>query len=581
MGSSGLRYPQTKPSASLLHGTGYFKKQRQNFPEIGGSAASLWQGFAMRKLLIGLIAPALVASSLTGAAHAATKAGASCPKQGAKAVTGNQAFVCLRIGRKLVWSKSGKPSMSADPSASNAVAPTSTPSPTPALYIASDQTNITTIYDTEGCAVGYDANGAEVTKPILQALVNNTWVDVKTIEIGWQKTCVNPDLPDNKYFAYAKVALADKLYVRWKFIGPVKMLFNTYDQNGNGVTGGFQFHQVKRVPLYDPPSMVGTNPITFANITSRINDIGPTVWQNAQDVIARNKDLPGATVPFEIYRSPHLDSSFYKDASTWMTRVNALYANFAKPTKAYLYFTTYDDLVTTSAEIGKTFQPVFAQAVSGLYGSTIYGRSANCVGDSPGGAHTQFPELLAIFTGGSCTNGQSNNEQMVTHEYTHQIQEAQLWNGEYSPRDFLEPCWMTEGQVGVTSASELPSLQDFLATMKRVPHPYLLSVDGLNYDGNPKITWTKEYMLNYFKDANQPRACRKTNQYALSYSAGMLTVEALAAIRGIEAPMSFEQKLGANIPFEKAFLDTFGISWDEAAPILAEVVATQMAQGSN
>ena len=458
-------------------------------------------------------------------------------------------------------------------------APKQSATPKKVFYKAPKSAPLSTIYDTEGCAVGFDSSGKQVTTPILQALVNNVWLDVKTIEIGWKKTCNDSRLPNNKYFAFARAALGNNLKIRWKFIGPVNIFGR--DESGNGISRPVTFYQRKKVVFYDPPPMAGANPITFANITSRIDEIAPIVWQNSQDVIAQNANLPGAKTPFVIYRSPHLGDGFYKDASLWMKRVNSLYANFAHPIKTYLYFTTGQDLESTYKEVSKSINDSYARDIKELYGSSIFGRSIDCKGSSPGRAHTQFPELIGMVFAGSCIDGEFNNEDMVTHEYTHQIQEAQLWNGQRSGRDIVEPCWMVEGQATLTAGVELDTLQRYLDTKFGMSHPYLLGPGGTDYVDNPKITWTKEYVLNYYKDANIPSECKKTNKFALSYSVGFLTVEALSAIRGIESHMSFEQKLGAGVPYDKAFLDTFGITWDEAAPILATVVATQMAKVNN
>ena len=119
----------------------------------------------------------------------------------------------------------------------------------------------------------------------------------------------------------------------------------------------------KIIDFYDAPLLGGVDPITFENITSRVDDIAPSVWQNAQDVIAANMNLPGAKTPFVIYRSPNLKDSFYKDATTWMQRVNSLYANFDQPYKTYLYFTTGQDLESTYKEVSKRFENGYAQDI--------------------------------------------------------------------------------------------------------------------------------------------------------------------------------------------------------------------------
>ena len=337
----------------------------------------------------------------------------------------------------------------------------------------------------------------------------------------------------------------------------------------------------KIVDFYDAPPLEGVNLITFQNINSRIDDISPIVWQNAQDVIAKNMNRPGAKTPYKIYHSPGMGVDFYKYARKSMERVNSLYANFALPVKTYLYFTTGKDLELTYREVLKTFPENWARDMREIYGSGFYGKPTNCVGTSPIRAHTQLPELIGMVFAGACSGGERELQSQVVHEYAHQIQEAQLWDGQRTGRNIVEPCWMIEGQVVMTSMAERESLEEYLQIHVPTSRPEFGTILGAGSVQNPQIKWTKKYVMKYYKNANFPGKCTQTKEFSLSASVGFLTVEALSAIRGIESHMSFEQKLGSGVPYKKAFFDTYGITWDKAAPILAKVVATQMAKVNN
>ena len=62
--------------------------------------------------------------------------------------------------------------------------------------------------------------------------------------------------------------------------------------------------------------------------------------------------------------------------------------------------------------------------------------------------------------------------------------------------------------------------------------------------------------------------------YRLGYTSGYLTVGALSAIGGSESSMNLYKRTGSGETFEQAFMHVYGISWNEAKPILAEVVAS-------
>ena len=52
-----------------------------------------------------------------------------------------------------------------------------------------------------------------------------------------------------------------------------------------------------------------------------------------------------------------------------------------------------------------------------------------------------------------------------------------------------------------------------------------------------------------------------------------MTVEVLSAIGGTESSMKIYDLAGAGQSFDQAFNNVYGISWNDAKPILAEVVA--------
>jgi hypothetical protein len=54
-----------------------------------------------------------------------------------------------------------------------------------------------------------------------------------------------------------------------------------------------------------------------------------------------------------------------------------------------------------------------------------------------------------------------------------------------------------------------------------------------------------------------------------------MTVEALASIKGIESTMQVVVGISQGLSFNQSFEKVYGISWNEAAPILAKVISLE------
>jgi hypothetical protein len=59
------------------------------------------------------------------------------------------------------------------------------------------------------------------------------------------------------------------------------------------------------------------------------------------------------------------------------------------------------------------------------------------------------------------------------------------------------------------------------------------------------------------------------------YDVGYMTVEALAAIKGVNATMDVVVGVSQGLTFEDSFKKVYEISWAEAAPVLAKVVSAE------
>jgi hypothetical protein len=57
------------------------------------------------------------------------------------------------------------------------------------------------------------------------------------------------------------------------------------------------------------------------------------------------------------------------------------------------------------------------------------------------------------------------------------------------------------------------------------------------------------------------------------YSIGYFTVEALISIKGADSPIELIKQVSDGLTWDQAFLKVYGITWKDAAPILAKTVS--------
>jgi hypothetical protein len=103
----------------------------------------------------------------------------------------------------------------------------------------------------------------------------------------------------------------------------------------------------------------------------------------------------------------------------------------------------------------------------------------------------------------------------------------------------------------------------------------LLTSDARNYAA-PDPHWTTKNVLKYLNETSVPGKCQTKNSFALSYSLGFLTIEALTAIGGPGSHMAMVQNIANGDNLNQAFKKSYGISWTNAKTILAKIVAKEI-----
>ena len=151
------------------------------------------------------------------------------------------------------------------------------------------------------------------------------------------------------------------------------------------------------------------------------------------------------------------------------------------------------------------------------------------------------------------------------HEFTHSVYMYQL-KPNFNRWYVMTPSWFSEGHatfLGKLGSST--SLADFKVAQD-------LNYKSVRPDQTLK-SYSPENILRFYDALSNGQEDPAMKQYV--YSLGYSTVEALAAIGGIDSPMNLALETAKGSTFEQAFKTIYGIEWKVAAPILAEVVSKQ------
>ena len=311
--------------------------------------------------------------------------------------------------------------------------------------------------------------------------------------------------------------------------------------------------------LFFYSSLQAAEPITFSNIKSRIKDIPEVAYNNTQNLLNSNR-AKSNSVKLEIHVGPNT-KLYFKDNEKYFKYGIALWANFKQPSKYGALFYSFKDKSWAASQ----YEKIIGRPDDGLIDAPCHNK--RCSGANSGMENNVDIGLGVFGIYGKDRSDPYRKGAIQIHEYTHAAQAAH-WIGKFSPNSEhqkISPCWIVEGQAhfaGLSASSSSFKKYKKIRKQQIKSHP----VKGFT-------KFTKDTILEYYKN-DIPRQCIGKPNYRLGYTLGLLTVEALSAIGGTESTMKiYEIAAKDNKNFNVAFKDVFGITWNEAAPILAEIVA--------
>ena len=312
-------------------------------------------------------------------------------------------------------------------------------------------------------------------------------------------------------------------------------------------------------PTATPTPTPTLKDLTFSNIVENVDAIAFNVFSkfethmatNYQSSIKVNTIVGPNTVPVN------------KNSADAFRIGSKIFQNFKQPDEVFAIYYTFADKEWARNQIAiRAGQNVadFQIGYSCPSAARCWDASASITLDWKAISH-----FGASDPGGALSPSELNGEIQI-HEFTHSVSFFQLYpnRGNYYN---LTPDWFGEGHASFAGKlGAYTSLEQYSAHRRQV--------HGGNRPQSDIKDYRPENILRFYESFSKAPEVSPIQRFYL-YSLGWSTIEALAAIGGIDSPMNLFVETSKGLTFKQAFKKIYGIEWEAAAPILAEVVSKQ------
>lgn len=319
-----------------------------------------------------------------------------------------------------------------------------------------------------------------------------------------------------------------------------------------------------------PTAQLPTVPGSFQELSEHLTGISYAAWSVASKQIrAENVDLGN----IHFINGPHTKLNeqdiHYKEA---IQAVTNLFAGVPQSKNVYVIYYGRDDIDWAQNQFEKYMDTSYG------YGNRSTAAIDNCPQPNCNGGmavHTKNFDSIILMGDNNGWQVPSMAQQgfmghTFAHEYTHTIQLANMnpnWGG--------FPRWLTEGvaEWSALSAISYGSFEDYKRYRANV-------VLGMQFGDSQ--TYSESYLIKFLNPSLAFSAGQNIASYLDgyphwdSYSIGLMVSEILVSMKDQNSLIQILQNINSGQTFGEAFEKEYGISWNEAAPMIAHAISLEI-----
>ena len=309
-------------------------------------------------------------------------------------------------------------------------------------------------------------------------------------------------------------------------------------------------------PTITSAPIIEKAPTGFNDLVENFKGVYVGVWQSTEAKIASN---PAVDVKQNILVGPNT-TLLNAQVDKAFSRGTQFFAGYTQPKRFNALYYTFEDIKWAEDKIFELYKnPDERQQISRNCQSIQRCNGANANAPLPDTGNANFGIQRNSSDDYHLKGG------IEIHEYAHMVQflqfqgkPTQRFGGGFG----LLPNWFAEGHAHLAgNAGSAYSLAEYKSY-----RTFWLNAHAEGLQG-----YSPESIETFYEKL----APGKFDASVVSnvYSIGYFTVEAMASIKGIDSPMEIIKLVSDGATWDAAFLKVYGITWKEAAPILAKTVS--------